>query len=121
MTTTTIRIDDALKARVAEAAERSGKTSHAFIMDAIRETVEQAERRADFHRVSDERWEEVVRTGKTIPLAEIEAYVEARLDGKTPPPPVARRSVAIANALAAERATGAKRSAKPARKKAARA
>jgi predicted transcriptional regulator len=34
MTTTTIRIDDDLKARVAAAAERAGKSTHAFILDA---------------------------------------------------------------------------------------
>ena len=40
-TTTTIRIDDELKSRVAVAAEIAGKTIHAFILDAISETVEQ--------------------------------------------------------------------------------
>ena len=43
MTTTTIRIDDDLKARVAAAAERAGKTAHVFILDAIAQTVEQVE------------------------------------------------------------------------------
>ena len=35
MTTITIRLEDDLKARVATAAEREGKTAHAFILDAI--------------------------------------------------------------------------------------
>ena len=50
MTTTTIRIDDDLKARVATAAERAGKTSHAFIVDAIAHATEDAERADEFHR-----------------------------------------------------------------------
>jgi hypothetical protein len=41
--TTTIRIDDELKARVAEAASRAGQTAHAFMLDAIAQTVVQAE------------------------------------------------------------------------------
>ena len=43
MSTTTIRIDDDLKVRVAAAAQRAGKTAHAFILDAISQTVEQVE------------------------------------------------------------------------------
>lgn len=36
---TTIRMEDELKARVAAVAERAGKTAHAFILDAIYQTV----------------------------------------------------------------------------------
>ncbi len=35
MSTTTIRIEDELKARVAAVAERAGKTAHACMLDAI--------------------------------------------------------------------------------------
>lgn len=35
MATTTIRIEDDLKARVAAAARHDGKTAHAFILEAI--------------------------------------------------------------------------------------
>jgi predicted transcriptional regulator len=103
MTTTTIRIDDDLKRRVADAAERAGKTSHAFIMDAIRDTVEQAERQADFHRVADERWARVARTGATVPLEEAEAYLDALARGERPPRPVARRNAALVQALAGDK------------------
>jgi predicted transcriptional regulator len=40
MSTTTIRIEEDLKARIAAAAHVAGKTSHAFILDAIAQTVE---------------------------------------------------------------------------------
>ena len=56
MTTTTIRLEGDLKARVAAAAEREGKTAHAFILDAIAQTVEQAEVDEEFRRVATERW-----------------------------------------------------------------
>ena len=42
MSTTTIRIDAALKARMAEAAQRAGKTAHSFILEAIAQTVAQS-------------------------------------------------------------------------------
>jgi predicted transcriptional regulator len=39
MRTTTIRLEDDLKSRVAAAAEREGMTMHAFILEAIARTV----------------------------------------------------------------------------------
>jgi predicted transcriptional regulator len=91
MSTTTIRIEDDLKARVAAAAERAGKTTHAFILDAIAQTVEQVELDDDFHRVADERWAKVLATGKTVPWDEAKAYFEARSRGERPRKPVARK------------------------------
>jgi predicted transcriptional regulator len=67
MTTTTIRLEDDLKTRVAAAAEREGKTAHAFILEAIAHTVEQAELDADFHRIGEERCAKALDTGKTVP------------------------------------------------------
>ena len=91
MSTTTIRIEDELKARVAAAAERAGKTAHAFILDAIAQTVEQVELDDDFHRVADERWAKVLATGKTVPWNEAKAYLEARSRGERPRKPSARK------------------------------
>jgi predicted transcriptional regulator len=53
MSTTTIRIDEELKSRVAVAAQRAGKTAHAFSVDAIAQTVEQAELDEAFDRIAD--------------------------------------------------------------------
>jgi predicted transcriptional regulator len=91
MTTTTIRIEDDLKARVAAAAERAGKTAHAFILEAIAQTVEQAELDEAFHRVADERWAKVLASGKTVPWDEAKAWLEARSRGERPRKPVARK------------------------------
>src|SRR5690606_30325512 len=49
MSTTTIRLPEDLKARVAKAAEAAGTTSHNFILEAIAEKADLAERRVDFH------------------------------------------------------------------------
>ncbi|MEA2789421.1 MAG: hypothetical protein QOG73_1827 [Acetobacteraceae bacterium] len=91
MTTTTIRIDDNLKGRVAAAAERAGKTSHAFILDAITQTVEQVELDEAFHRVADERWAKVLLTGKTVAWDDAKTWLEARSRGEHPRRPVARQ------------------------------
>jgi predicted transcriptional regulator len=93
MTTTTIRIEDELKARVAAAAERAGKTAHAFILDAIARTVEQVELDDEFHRVADERWAKLLTTGKAVPWDEARVYLEARARGERPRKPVARKLV----------------------------
>jgi predicted transcriptional regulator len=91
MSTTTIRLEGDLKARVAEAAERTGKTSHAFILDAIAQTVEQVELEEELHRVADERWAKVLATGKTVAWDDAKAYLEVRARGRRPRKPAARK------------------------------
>lgn len=90
-TTTTIRIEDDLKARVATAAERAGKTAHAFMLDAIAQRVEQAELDDAFHRIADERWAKVLATGKTVPWDDTKAWLEARSRGEQTRKPAARK------------------------------
>ncbi len=91
MSTTTIRIEDELKSRIAAAAERAGKTAHAYILDAIARTVEQAELDDEFHRLSDKRWANILATGKTVPWDQARAHLEARALGESPRRPVARK------------------------------
>jgi predicted transcriptional regulator len=91
MATTTIRIPDDLKARVAAAAKREGKTAHSFILEAIAEKAEQEERRSDFDAVAERRFAEIVASGKTVPWGEMRAYLEDRLAGKAARRPVAKK------------------------------
>ena len=91
MSTTTIRLEDELKVRVAAAAERAGKTAHSFILDAIAQTVEQAELNDEAHRMADERWSRILATGKTIAWDEMRAYITARARGEKPRKPQARK------------------------------
>ncbi len=90
MPTTTIRIEDELKERIAAAAQLSGKTAHAFILDAIAQTVEQVEVDAEFDRLADERWDRVLATGKTVPWDDAKVYLEARVRGDKSRKPAAR-------------------------------
>ena len=90
-TTTTVRIEDQLRARVASAAERSGKTAHAFMLDAIAQTVEQVELDDDFHRVAQDRWVKLLAAGKTVPWDDAKAYLQARAAGASPRKPMGRK------------------------------
>ncbi len=91
MSTTTIRIPDDLKARVAAAAGRAGTTPHNFILEAIAEKAEQAERRAQFDAEAEERYTRIVESGKTIPWSEMRSYLEGRVAGKAAKPPSVRK------------------------------
>ncbi|HEX4585024.1 MAG TPA: DUF1778 domain-containing protein [Burkholderiaceae bacterium] len=90
-TTTTIRIDPDLRARVAAAAKRAGKTTHGFIMDAIARTVEEAELDDEFHRLADDRWGTFLANGKSVPWEEARKYLLARARGERPARPRARK------------------------------
>ena len=91
MPTTTIRMPEDLKARVAAAAERSGTTPHKFILQAIAEKADAEERRSDFHLVAEARYERIAESGKSIPWQEMRSYLEARIAGRKTRRPVARK------------------------------
>lgn len=79
MSTTTIRLPQNLKERVARAAERAGTTAHSFILEAIAEKAEQEERQAEFRDTAEQRYAEIVASGKTVPWKEMRRYLERRL------------------------------------------
>jgi len=68
MSTTTIRIEEELKERIAAAAHMAGM----------------------FHRLADERWARVLATGKTILWDEVKVYLEARARGERVRKPAVR-------------------------------
>lgn len=91
MSTTTIRIEDDLKARIAAAAQHAGKTAHAFILDAIAQTVEQVELDNAFNAVADQRWANIQASGKTVPWDDAKAYLAARANGEPARKPTPRK------------------------------
>lgn len=91
MATTTIRIEEDLKARIATAAQRAGKTAHAFILDAISQTVEQVELDNAFNTLADQRWANIQTSGKTVPWDDAKAYFAARANGEPSRKPTARK------------------------------
>ena len=91
MSTTTIRLSDDLKARIARAAEAAGTTSHSFILEAIAEKAQRTEQRADFHDEAAQRYARIVDTGETIDWDEYRAYMMGRIQGKPGTRPVTRK------------------------------
>lgn len=84
MSTTTIRIPEDLKLRVAAAAERAGISAHGFILEAIAEKADQAERRAEFLDIAEKRFANLAASGKTIPWEKMRNYLEGKIAGKRP-------------------------------------
>jgi len=92
MQTTTIRIDDTMKERIAAAADHAGKSAHAFILDAISQTVDQSEMDREFNAIADERWKGVLASGKTVSWDDAKAYLTAKSRGETQSRPMARKT-----------------------------
>jgi len=91
MRTTTIRIEEDLKVRVAAAADRAGKTAHSFILDAITQKVDQVEADDELHRLADARWANILTTGKTVDWDEAKVYLAVRAQGKRLQKPTSRK------------------------------
>jgi predicted transcriptional regulator len=91
MSTTTLRLPDDLKARIAKLAEKSGKTAHSVMLEAIAQKVEEEELRASFHAEADSRFTEMMESGVGIPWHDMRAYLRTRASAKAARPPKARR------------------------------
>lgn len=82
MSTTTIRLPEELKARIAQAAKAAGTTSHNFILEAIAEKAELAEQSAAFHALADQRYADFLETGESIPWDDVRTWLSQRLAGE---------------------------------------
>ena len=91
MSTTTIRLPEHLKTRIAQAAEHAGKSSHAFILEAITEKTDLQEKQSDFNATADRRYARIVKSGKTVPWDETARYLEQRLTREPAGRPKARK------------------------------
>ena len=91
MSTTTIRLPDDLKEKVARAAKRAGTTSHNFILEAIAEKADLAEQRNNFLSVAESRYSAIVASGQTIPWADMQRYLKGKAAGKKVIHPAAKK------------------------------
>ncbi|PKO92059.1 MAG: CopG family transcriptional regulator [Betaproteobacteria bacterium HGW-Betaproteobacteria-10] len=87
MSTTTIRLPEALKSRIANLAAQAGTSTHNLILEAIAEKTEQLERQNDFHATAESRYENILATGETIAWSEMRQYLESRAKGLPASPP----------------------------------
>jgi len=89
--TTTIRLTEGLKQRIAQAASRESTTAHGFILDAITEKVEREERRASFDQEAQARLVKLVETGESISWDDMKRHLAAHLAGRDDAAPAARK------------------------------
>ncbi|MEX2940914.1 CopG family ribbon-helix-helix protein [Serratia fonticola] len=92
MSTTTIRLPEELKARIAAAADNIGVSSHSFILQAITEKTQREELRRDFEEQAEQRYANIIATGETISWDDMRGYLESYVAGNsTATQPVAKK------------------------------
>lgn len=82
MSTTTLRLPDELRKRIAKLAAKSGQTAHSVMLEAIAQKVEEEELRATFYNEADTRFAEMMETGAGIPWHDMREYLKIRANGK---------------------------------------
>ena len=90
MTTTTLRLPEEVKSRIDKLAAAAGKTSHAFMVEALAESVDVRERQQDFDAEVSKRWARFKRTGHHLTIEDLLPYAQALGRGEKPPRPKPR-------------------------------
>lgn len=90
--TTTLKLPDPLKARIAPLAAKSGKTPHAWMIDALEAQAALAEMREAFILEAEASAAEIDAGGPLYAAEDVHAYIVARAAGKmaSRPKPVRR-------------------------------
>ncbi len=89
--TTTLKLPEELKARIASAAKTTGKTSHALMIEALSTQMTLFERRQAFIASAVKAEQEVAEYGLVYEADEVFNYLQAKLDGKKTRWPKARK------------------------------
>lgn len=89
--TTTLKLPDELKARIATAAEQAGKSPHAFMVEALQAQTDLAEMRQRFVADALLAREEVAQYGLVYDSDEVFSYIKARAEGKPAERPTPRK------------------------------
>lgn len=89
---TTLKLTDELKRRIAPLAKSTGKTPHAWMVEALEVQAALAERRREFIASAHAAEQEVAKYGQVYEADEVFAYIESKVAGKKPkrPKPVKR-------------------------------
>jgi predicted transcriptional regulator len=80
--TTTLKLPDNLKKRIAPLAESAGKSAHAWMVEAIETQATLAEKRKSFIADARAAEEGVERTGKVYAFDDVHRYMRALARGK---------------------------------------
>lgn len=87
MTTTTVRLPEALKARLDKLAASDGKSTHAFMVEALARTADRLERQQAFDAEVQQRLSDFRRTGQVVLHEDMKAFALALAAGKKPKRP----------------------------------
>ena len=90
--TTTLKLPEELKARIASAAQASGRTPHAFMIEALEVQARLAEMRQSFINDAIASAADVDAGGALYAMEDVQAYILARTSGKAAkrPKPIVR-------------------------------
>ena len=88
---TTLKLPESLKSRIAELARAAGKSPHAFMVDALYAQTELAERRAEFLASAQAAERDVGQYGLVFDADEVLSYLDAKLSGRRTVAPKARK------------------------------
>ena len=91
MAVTTIKLPDELKERIADVVKDSGKSAHAFMLDAIEQQTRLAELRRQFVGDALAAEAEAMSTGMGFSAADVHAYIEGLAKGRKVTRPRAKR------------------------------
>jgi len=80
--TTTLKLPEELKARIASAAQKAGKTPHAFMIEALAAHTALAERRREFLASAYAAEQEVAEYGLVYDADEVFSYLRDKVTGK---------------------------------------
>lgn len=89
---TTLKLTDDLKRRIAPLAKSTGKTPHAWMLEALEIQAALAERRREFVASAHAAEQEVAQYGLVYEADEVFAYIKSKIAGNKPkrPKPVKR-------------------------------
>ena len=85
MATTSLKLSDELKERVAKVAEQTGKTAHAFMVEAIAEQTHRVEEDRAFLAWAEASLAHYKETGISYAAEDVHAYIYAKLKGEPLP------------------------------------
>lgn len=87
--TTSLKLSDALKARIAQVAAFEGKTAHAVMVDTLQLAMEDALARQQFYADGEAAYQETLQTNTVFAGKDVQAYALARAAGRKPRQPKA--------------------------------
>ena len=84
---TTLKLPDDLKSRIAVAAREAGKTPHAYMIDALTAQADLAELRSGFVADALAAEREFLENGEAYEFEDVSRWMRARMAGENPTPP----------------------------------